>query len=308
MSINLVSSLHINCEYGIFDNRHAYGDKYRCLVQNTIDVVFPEEVYIDTLSGTHADGKTNDNDIHFFIDSKSIQYFPRGMEKFFKNLKGIIIWHTLLKEIHQEDLKPYPNLNNLYLSDNDIEIIEDGLFEYNLDLEVIIFEKTKLIHIGPTVFSHLTKLTTLFFNGNKCTNLYSVKDRALTLKVITGVRNSCVSSVFLKFKKMMENLEEIPRNSVIASSPIYSQKVMDLQTVFKDSSFANFPPLKQKLQNLIEFNIISTHQDSCQVENVEQNILKAVDAKIEDLESRLKMLDEKLEKVMTNVKTILTML
>ena len=150
--INLVLSLDIECDYGIFDSRYAYGDKYRCLVKNNIDIDLRGEEEIKTITGTHMSGKSDDSDIHLHISSKAIQYFPRGMEKFYKNLKGIIIWHSQLKEIHQEDLKSYPDLNNLYLSGNDIEIIEDGLFDYNPDIEVIIFEKTKLFHISPTAF------------------------------------------------------------------------------------------------------------------------------------------------------------
>ncbi|CAG9811682.1 unnamed protein product [Chironomus riparius] len=306
--IHLVLSLDIECEYGIFDSNHAYGDKYRCLVKNAIDIDLPDEVQIESITGDHMSGKSDDSDIHFHI-SKQIQYFPRGLEKFYKNLKGIIIWHSQLKEIHQDDLKPYPDLNNLYLSGNGIEIIEDGLFDYNPDIKVIIFENTKLFHISPTAFNNLANLKTLFFNGNICTNLYSVQNRAVTLKVIKGVKNSCTSSDFLSLKKKLENLEEVSGNSIIASSQIYSQNVINFQTEFKDSKFATFSPLKQRFQKLIK----SSNENSCHLEEPYQNILKVVDSKIEDLESRMtrkieEILDEKLEKVMINVKKIITLI
>ncbi|KAL7014519.1 hypothetical protein ACKWTF_015982 [Chironomus riparius] len=307
--INFVLSLDIECEYDIFDNRHAYGDKYRCLVKNDIDIDLPDEVQIESITGDHMSGKSDDNEMHFHISDKNIQYFPRGMQKFYKNLKGIIIWHSQLKEIHQDDLKPYPGLNNLYLSGNGIEIIEDGLFDYNPDIKVIIFENTKLFHISPTAFNNLAKLKTLFFNGNICTNLYSVKNRAVTLKVIKGAKNSCTSSDFLSLKKKLENLEEVSGNSIIASSQIYSQNVINFQTEFKDSKFATFSPLKQRFQKLIK----SSNEDSGYLEEPYQNILKVVDSKIEDVESRMtrkieEILDEKLEKVMINVKKIITLI
>jgi hypothetical protein len=325
---NIAISINIECDYGIFDSSHAYGDKYRCLVKNDIKIILPEDVYIESVIGTHNGGKTNDNDIHFHISSKSVQYFPRGMEKFFKNLKGIVIWHTQLKEIHQEDLKPYRNLNNLYLSGNDIEIIEDGLFDYNPDIEVIIFENTKLFHISPTVFNNLTKLITLFFNGNVCTKLLSIRDRATTSNVISGVKKSCISSEFLNLMKKLENLEEMTKISVLRNSQGFSQNFINFQTEFKDSKFPTFSPLKEKYEKFITTLTKSTYDDSCDngvnivknlkfkieqdIEDSQANILSAVDSKIKDLEDRLTRkiedVDEKLEKVMTNLKKIVTMM
>ncbi|XP_070508532.1 uncharacterized protein [Chironomus tepperi] len=310
---NLIMSLNIECEYGFLDSVHAYGDKYRCLVKNDIDIELPEEVDIESISGSHMRHKTDDNDIHFHINDKLIKYFPRGMGKFYKNLKGIVIWHTKLKEIHQMDLMAYPKLNNLFLSSNDIEIIEDGLFDYNLDIEVIIFENTKIFHIGLTVFGNLRKLVTLFLNGNKCTNSYSVNNRALSLKVIRDIRRTCTSSDFVNLMRKLENLEEISENSVIANSQIFSQNVMNYLTEFKDSKFANFAPLKQRFQNFIQRKIKSALDGACSIEDRQQNILHAVDMKIEELESRLtrkieEIFDEKLEKVMENVRKIMAML
>ena len=125
----------------------AVGNKYRCFVKNNLVIDSPEKVQIDAVSGTHISRKSNDGEIYFHIDGKPIQYFPRGIEKFFRNLKGIAIWGTKIKEIHQEDLKPYKNLNCLYVRSSNIGIIEEGLFDFNPDMEAIIFPALKIFHI-----------------------------------------------------------------------------------------------------------------------------------------------------------------
>lgn len=209
--------LDIDCTYSLY-NFHAVGDQYRCLVSNDIIIYSKENTQINTLKGTHVSGKDDDSEIYFHIDSKPIQYFPRGMEKFFKNLRGIAIWHTHLKEIHQEDLKPFPNLNNLHLTKNDIEIIQKDLFDYNPELEFVIIENAKIVHIVSTVFDNLSKLTNLYLYGNKCTSQHSFNNRTETISVINSIKQTCIGADYLSLEKKLENLEEISENSVLAGS------------------------------------------------------------------------------------------
>ena len=187
---------------------HAVGDKYRCLVENDLTIDSPEKVQIETVSGTHMSGKSNDDEIYFHMIDKPIQYFPRGMEKFFKNLKGIALWGSQIKEIHQEDLKPYQKLENLFFSSSNIEIIEEGLFDFNPDMDTIIFQKSKIFHISPTVFNNLPKLTTLYLEGNKCTNKDATNSRTGTLEVINSVKVLCISTEFLYLDATIKTLEK----------------------------------------------------------------------------------------------------
>jgi len=346
-----VVPLNIKSKCGV-QNYHAVGNKYYCAVANDIVIDSPEQALIETLTTSHTSGKSDDDEIYFHISTKSIQYFPRGMEKFYKNLIGIVIWHTQLKEIHQDDLKPYPKLNNLYLSGNDIEFLEEGLFDFNPHLETIVFENTKLFYISSTVFDKLTKLNTLYLAGNKCTGETSFQDRTATLKIINSVKTSCASD-FVNLNRKLENLEKISKNLNFANAQIFSQNLINFQTEFSESKMANFPILKQKLQKLMEIKINSPYEDTLNnlgdalngfvtatnsysmmdekltninqklsimkqkmeqdLQDTQQNMLKAMDSKIEDLESRLtrkieEILDQKLEKVMTNIRKIVTVL
>jgi hypothetical protein len=139
-------------------------------------------------------------------------------------------------------------------------------------------------------------------------------------------RSSCTSSEFITLKRKLENLEEISQNTVFANSPAFSQNVINFQTEFKDSKFATFSPLRQKFQKLIESRIESPYKgllsnlNGCDklkkkieqdFEDTQQNLVKTMDSKIEELEIRLtrkieEILDEKLEKVLTNLRKIVT--
>jgi len=73
----------------------------------------------------------------FIAKYQTIQFFPKGLDKYFKNIKLIIIKSCQLKEIHQSDLKVFGDLVAFGLYDNEIEVIEAGLFDFNLNLEQI---------------------------------------------------------------------------------------------------------------------------------------------------------------------------
>ena len=110
------------------------GNIYYCFVDNNPNILTQESAQIREIRGSHGSSKTNDDVLGFYAVSKTIQYFPQGLEKFFKNLKVIFIGSCQLKEIHQADLKPFANLVIFYLNGNPIEVIEEGFFDFNPNL------------------------------------------------------------------------------------------------------------------------------------------------------------------------------
>jgi len=149
------------------------GGIYRCEVENNLDITSADSATITSVTGNHSTLRTNDDVVGFDSRHKNIDYFPQGLEKFFGNLKSIVIYYGHIKEIHQSDLKPYPKLVNLYLENNDIETIEAGLFDFNPKLEGVSFWENKITKIDPNVFDHLSKLQNIWLGGNVCINLDS---------------------------------------------------------------------------------------------------------------------------------------
>lgn len=139
-----------------------------------------QDAIITSSNGTHISGKNNDDVQGFSMSGNSIvYYFPRGIEKIFKNLKGFILRSSELKEIHQSDLKVFPNLTYLELYSNDIQVIEEGLFDYNPELKVIWLSNNKITHVHPNVFDSLKNLVTLYFSPNTCINKYGLDAKNL---------------------------------------------------------------------------------------------------------------------------------
>lgn len=132
-----------------------------------------------------------------------INYFPRGLEKIFTNLQHISIQNCQLKEIHQSDLKPYTHLNSISLDDNLIEVIEDGLFDFNKELTEIYMSYNKIVHIGADAFSNLPRLQTLYLHGIPCldsAHIKGCKDRYGLDTAIDNLRRYCLNPNYLDSK------------------------------------------------------------------------------------------------------------
>ena len=92
------SAVNLDCSYGNFEYVVA-GTAYQCGVANNLSMTSPEEAVIRSVSGIHMSGKTNDDVTAFHVYSKTIEFFPRGLEKFFKNLKAIDIKNNQIRQI-----------------------------------------------------------------------------------------------------------------------------------------------------------------------------------------------------------------
>jgi len=237
---NFYELVNIECNYvklGLW----AVGIKYRCSVENYLFIDSPEKAQIDGVSGTHMSGKSDNDEIYFHIQSKSVQYLPRGLEKFFKNVTGIAVWYDLLKEIHQSDFKPFQKLECVNIFESKIEIIEENIFDYNPNLVAVSLGKANIFHIGPTVFDHLTKLTSLHLGGNKCINEFKENNREGVEQIIRNLKINCISSEFLNFNKKLKILE---------NSENFAEGLKNFESEFITSKFSNYFPLNEKLQKL----------------------------------------------------------
>jgi hypothetical protein len=195
-------------------------------------------------------GKSNNDEIYFQARDKLIEYFPRGLEKFFTKLTGIAIWGSQLKEIHQDDLKSYTKLKYFSLTKNNIEVIGDGLFDYQPDIEVIIFERSKIVHISPTVFDNLPKLTTLYLIGNKCTSKDFFNNRTGVLEVIKSVKSTCISPDFTKLDEKLTNLELNSKYLIPGNFTAFKKNVQNFEADLENSKFSNSQPLKERISRI----------------------------------------------------------
>ncbi|KAL7013012.1 hypothetical protein ACKWTF_015150 [Chironomus riparius] len=188
----IISSTNIDCTYQIY-TFFVIGPTYYCKVSSNLNITSPELAAIDSASDNHTASKFNDDVFGFWAENKTINFFPQNLDKIFKNLKLIVIMHGKINEIHQDDLKPFPQLEYLNLHNNTIEVLEEGLFDFNPNLAFISFANNKLYKIHPEVFDKLTKLSFLFLDANKCVDKLAKDDYKALSKAIKEVKFKCLN-------------------------------------------------------------------------------------------------------------------
>ena len=239
--LELSASTSIECRYGTYTS-DIVKNPYYCEVNNNPSITTRESATITSISGTHANGKTNSDVDGFYVIFKTFNYFPRGLDTFFKNIKVIDIGDANLKEVHQEDLKQFPKLVELHLHFNSLEVLEDGLFDFNPNLELIYLNRNKIVHIEPKIFNHLSKLRFLELRSNPCINKYAYESKSEVKNVIQAAKSQCINSEFSSLRSQLDNLKSE------SNSQQFSEKLLALEKTLNASKFVNF--LQNKLQDL----------------------------------------------------------
>lgn len=224
----------LDCTYiiGAFSHSLLEGTYY-CRVNNA-NINSRNEAVVDGITGTHKSGYNNDNVVAFQIYTGSAVYPPQGIEKYFKNLKAIRYQHCKLKEIHQQDLKPFPKLMDLMLYGNQIEVLEEGLFDFNPDLVYINIRDNKIVHIHSKVFDNLKKVTHIYLNSNTCTNKYATSPSQIQ-ELIQQISSKCQNTEFLNLESKLKNLE----NSIKSlNSQTFKNQLAGIEVEIKNSKYA----------------------------------------------------------------------
>ncbi|CAG9808341.1 unnamed protein product [Chironomus riparius] len=199
--IYTLASTNIDCGFNFNNNYWVLGRIYCCHVKNDPNIDSLQSSNVNSSSGMHFPGKSNFNVNGIDSYQKTIQYFPIGLDKVFDNLKLISIWHGRIKEIHQSDLKPFQKLVYLSLHKNNIEIIEDGLFDFNPNLEVITLSNNRISHIDQFVFDNLVKLAYLGFDANPCINMEARASQAMVRDIVRIVKSKCNNPNILRSRQ-----------------------------------------------------------------------------------------------------------
>jgi Leucine-rich repeat (LRR) protein len=153
------------------DSFSDYSDfKYTCNVgrKNNSN---NDNSLITAVKTKHANGKTDDDVKGIYSPHGKINFIPKDLTKFFKNIEYIWIGGTDIKIIRKDDLKEFwPNLKILVLSSNKIKHIETGAFD------------------------GMENLVRLELNNNPCTSNQDVaRNRSKVLDLIRNVEVKCKS-------------------------------------------------------------------------------------------------------------------
>ncbi|XP_070491717.1 uncharacterized protein [Chironomus tepperi] len=301
MSIQLFGQLYsfnIDCDFNSNWDYMIVHKIYRCELENNLDITSPDSAAITSVTGYHYNWKSNDDVVGFDSRHKTMNYFPQGLDKYFGNLKSIVIYYGRIKEIHQSDLKPFPNLVNFYLDNNDIEIVEAGLFDYNPNLQGVSFLENKVTKIDASVFDNLHQLQNIWLGKNLCINLDSTDSAAGAKNVIKQAKALCSDEPPEKDSKSCIDrcaFQYSVTDSLTSGFKNIKTSVDDLHASFGEHKASESGKCQinfnDKIENLEE-----------RIDAGQSSILSSVDEKINAVESRLvvkieEILEEKLKKV-----------
>ncbi|XP_070509762.1 uncharacterized protein [Chironomus tepperi] len=185
-------SSHLECSYMSW-TYDAVGNIYICSILNDLNILSIESAFIKTAIGDLSSSKSNDQVLGITETFNQIHFFPRGLNNVFKRLKLIEFKDCGLLEIHKTDLMPLTRLEYLNLDNNEIQVIEDELFDLNPSMRYISFKNNKIFEVHPEVFDHLTKLRYLIMERNRCINMYANDSPSQVKQVIQKIQQSCPS-------------------------------------------------------------------------------------------------------------------
>jgi hypothetical protein len=161
-----VNSLVLQCE---FKFHHSYwGENYACVVNNITTSETDKDV--QSIIGTHLEGKTNDDVEKVFIEKQNCPVLPRNFGTFFPNLKVLYIMKSQVKTLSEGDLDGLDKLLIFDVSYNPIETIPKGFFKGHNHLRKISFYECHLKLIEKGALDHLQDLNEAHFQYNPCIN------------------------------------------------------------------------------------------------------------------------------------------
>lgn len=162
---------------------------YKCdVISGTIRT--RNEALVTRVYGFHENSRSNQDVLVFDARMVSLSYFPRNLNLYLPKVTTIFV-EKGLQDITKEDLRQYPKLLEIYLSDNEIEWIEKDLFIYNPQLQLVFFDRCKIKYVDPNVFDHLNMLVFLGFDNNICDSGHQENNRNGVLNLIQSIKRNC---------------------------------------------------------------------------------------------------------------------
>lgn len=186
------SAIELTCRYRPNTEWWAINSVYFCDLKFDIENQKPNDV-VTAINGNHLHEQSNSDVVGFRAENKTLHYFPKGLDKYFKaeKIEFIAIWSTGLKEIHQNDLLPFKNLRILSLWNTDLQVIEHDLLKFNPAIEYIGLGKNKIAFVDGNVFGHLKQLHTFHIDGNPCISRQVVNSKIEVLDLIDEIKMKC---------------------------------------------------------------------------------------------------------------------
>ena len=197
---------------------------------------------------TSVNGRTEPTrviSLHF--DNQTVHYLPKGIGKFFPNLNVLSVTNSKLRSLTQDVLKPLTRLYSVNFNNNDLESLDDNLFEFN-DLRFVSFRDNKLKFIGENLFRKLEYFVSIRFASNICIN----EDASITSEILAlmeKIKSQCSSC---RNPKLVKEIEQLKKENAELKNQT-NQQMIELNS-------ANSTIIALKAENLSQTNLIRAHE------------------------------------------------
>jgi hypothetical protein len=227
VTFSLSAAIDIECNYRT-KTLATYKNIY-CCVPKKIEI--NSQVNITGIIGIHEKDKS-DSDVEAIHWDKSgnWNFLPSVFGKHFKNFKVLMVNKANLKEIRKSDLQNFHALEFLSLQKNDLEIIEENLFEANPNLQVIYLNNNKIKQVAFNVLSHLKKLSYVDFSENICISKTAFASKIEGFKI--ELNNNC-GNVTAAISKGIKPVQEKSIEAELNNTKL-AAKISGLETKVED--------------------------------------------------------------------------
>lgn len=194
-----VDAIRIECSYsnnGYFSYESFQATIRYCVVKSSFITEPNQRISSFTVTGSFMEIQG------IFFGSKTVNYVPSNIAVYNPQIRGLIIQSCHLKAIEKVDIQGLPRLKELFLNDNDLESLKNGLFDSNPALEKIRFDSNKIKSVGFDILKPLTNLKEANFNSNPCIS----KDSTTTAEIAafrSELNQKCIS-----FEEMQQQFRD----------------------------------------------------------------------------------------------------
>jgi hypothetical protein len=160
------SAIKFECEYR--NDLYRIGKIYTCYVASYSE---EQNKILTAFNGTHLNGYSNSDvrGIQLFVKhGKTVDYFPRGFEKFFPYLNVIDVWFKKITKLDGDELENYKNLIWFGIQHSSLEFVPGNLFSNNKKIKVINMYGNNIKYVGEGLLDGLNGLFYASFAHNTC--------------------------------------------------------------------------------------------------------------------------------------------
>ncbi|XP_037026737.1 uncharacterized protein LOC119067728 isoform X2 [Bradysia coprophila] len=132
---------------------------------------------VDVVGNQHSNGKTyTDIEVIDIVVSPAldnISSIPSNIGNLLPKLIGVGIYGELITSITADDVKQFPNLTYLAISNTGIVHLDGDLFKYTPHVQALLVPSNKIVSVGQNLLKNLDNLKFVDFLLNSCLSYYA---------------------------------------------------------------------------------------------------------------------------------------